>query len=39
MTTQDRPYEPLAKAAKALKLPIIVTTTARDSMWGLTFLN
>ena len=23
----------LAKAAKALKLPIIVTTTARDSMW------
>src|SRR5262252_5283789 len=27
----------LAKAAKALKLPIIVTTTARDSMWGLTF--
>jgi nicotinamidase-related amidase len=24
----------LAKAAKALKLPIIVTTTARDSMWG-----
>jgi len=27
----------LAKAARALKLPIIVTTTARDSMWGLTF--
>src|SRR2546428_9064102 len=27
----------LAKAAKALKLPIVVTTTARDSMWGLTF--
>src|SRR5262249_62327279 len=26
----------LAKAAKALKLPIIVTTTARDSMWGQT---
>ena len=24
----------LARAAKALKLPIIVTTTARDSMWG-----
>jgi hypothetical protein len=24
----------LAKAAKALKLPIIVSTTARDSMWG-----
>src|SRR5690349_17988486 len=24
----------LAKAAKALRLPIIVTTTARDSMWG-----
>ena len=24
----------LAKAAKALKLPTIVTTTARDSMWG-----
>jgi len=24
----------LAKAAKALKLPIIVTATARDSMWG-----
>src|SRR5437773_9676414 len=24
----------LAKAAKSLKLPIIVTTTARDSMWG-----
>src|SRR5438093_51741 len=27
----------LAKAAKALKLPIIVTTTAHDSMWGPTF--
>src|SRR5436309_6998920 len=27
----------LAKAAKALKLPIIVTTTARDSLWGPTF--
>src|SRR6202790_1705909 len=27
----------LAKAAKALKLPIIVTTTARDSRWGPTF--
>jgi nicotinamidase-related amidase len=27
----------LAKAAKTLKLPIIVTTTARDSMWGSTF--
>src|ERR1700739_4271332 len=27
----------LAKAAKELKLPIIVTTTARDSMWGPTF--
>ncbi len=27
----------LAKAAEALKLPIIVTTTARDSMWGPTF--
>jgi nicotinamidase-related amidase len=27
----------LAKAAKALRLPIIVTTTARDSMWGPTF--
>ena len=24
----------LAKAAKALELPIVVTTTARDSMWG-----
>ena len=24
----------LAKAAEALKLPIVVTTTARDSMWG-----
>jgi nicotinamidase-related amidase len=23
----------LAKAAKALELPIVVTTTARDSMW------
>src|ERR1700757_1625723 len=27
----------LAKAAQALKLPIIVTTTARDTMWGPTF--
>ncbi len=27
----------LAKAAKALQLPIIVTTTARDGMWGPTF--
>ena len=27
----------LAKAAKALGLPTIVTTTARDSMWGPTF--
>jgi hypothetical protein len=27
----------LAKAAKALKVPMIVTTTARDSMWGPTF--
>jgi len=27
----------LAKAGKALNLPIIVTTTARDSMWGPTF--
>jgi nicotinamidase-related amidase len=27
----------IAKAAKALKLPIVVTTTARDSMWGPTF--
>jgi nicotinamidase-related amidase len=26
-----------AKAAKALKLPIVVTTTARDSLWGPTF--
>jgi nicotinamidase-related amidase len=24
----------LANAAKALTLPIVVTTTARDSMWG-----
>jgi nicotinamidase-related amidase len=24
----------LAKASKALKLPIVATTTARDSMWG-----
>src|SRR5580698_9151115 len=24
----------LAKAAKALRLPIVATTTARDSMWG-----
>jgi hypothetical protein len=29
----------LAKAAKALKLPIVVTTTARDSMWGRLFRN
>lgn len=29
----------LAKAAKSLKLPIIVTTTARDSMWGPMFPN
>src|SRR5437773_6346615 len=27
----------LATAAKALKLPIVVTTTPRDSMWGPTF--
>jgi nicotinamidase-related amidase len=27
----------LAKAARALQLPIVVTTTARDSMWGPTF--
>ena len=27
----------LAKAANALKLPIVATTTARDSMWGPTF--
>ena len=27
----------LAKSARELKLPIIVTTTARDSMWGPTF--
>ncbi|MGO4740197.1 isochorismatase family protein [Bosea sp. 2KB_26] len=27
----------LAKAAQLLKLPIVVTTTARDSMWGPTF--
>jgi Isochorismatase family len=27
----------LARAAKALKRPIVVTTTARDSMWGPTF--
>src|SRR6266581_3476166 len=27
----------LATAAKALSLPIVVTTTARDSMWGPTF--
>src|ERR1700747_833467 len=27
----------LAKSAKALKLPIVMTTTARDSMWGPTF--
>ena len=27
----------LAKAARALNLPMVVTTTARDSMWGPTF--
>jgi nicotinamidase-related amidase len=27
----------LAKAAKVLKLPIVVTTTARNSVWGPTF--
>src|SRR5467141_4270146 len=27
----------LAKAAKVLKVPTVVTTTARDSMWGPTF--
>jgi nicotinamidase-related amidase len=27
----------LAKSARALQLPIILTTTARDSMWGPTF--
>jgi nicotinamidase-related amidase len=27
----------LANAARALNLPIVVTTTARDSMWGPTF--
>jgi nicotinamidase-related amidase len=27
----------LAQAAKALNVPIVVTTTARDSMWGPTF--
>jgi nicotinamidase-related amidase len=27
----------LAKAAKALTLPIVMTTTARDSLWGPTF--
>ncbi|WP_373372171.1 isochorismatase family protein [Sorangium atrum] len=27
----------LAKAARSLELPIVVTTTARDSMWGPTF--
>jgi nicotinamidase-related amidase len=27
----------LAKAARILELPIVVTTTARDSMWGPTF--
>lgn len=27
----------LARAAQALNLPIVVTTTARDSMWGPTF--
>jgi hypothetical protein len=29
----------LAKAAKVLKLPIVVTTTARDSMWDRHFLS
>jgi hypothetical protein len=29
----------LARAAKTLELPIIVTTTTRDSMWGPTFLE
>ncbi|MFZ0505619.1 MAG: hypothetical protein WAM44_18005, partial [Chthoniobacterales bacterium] len=29
----------VAKAAKALKLPIIVTMTPRDSMWGRPFQN
>jgi hypothetical protein len=28
----------LAKAANALKLSVIVTTTARDSMWGPTLV-
>jgi hypothetical protein len=27
----------LKQAAQTLKLPIVVTTTARDSMWGPTF--
>src|SRR5205809_7515009 len=27
----------LAKAAKVLRIPTVVTTTARDSMWGPTF--
>jgi nicotinamidase-related amidase len=27
----------LASAARALELPIVATTTARDSMWGPTF--
>src|SRR5258705_11298682 len=27
----------LAKAAKVLRVPTVVTTTARDSMWGPTF--
>jgi hypothetical protein len=27
----------LARAGRALNLPIILTTTARDSMWGPTF--
>src|SRR5580658_10295900 len=27
----------LARAAKVLKLPIVATTTARESMWGPTF--
>ena len=36
-TKRTRDVVALAKAAKALKLPIVVTTTARDSMWGPTF--
>jgi nicotinamidase-related amidase len=27
----------LAKAARVLRIPTVVTTTARDSMWGPTF--